>query len=373
VLLIRDSTQFLGGGGWCAVRVMPSSITVERGHRRRGGQSGEEAGAPVAVGSSSTPARTADGAGASSAATRIDARSFLLAAADTALREPEKSGEYWYVRTRVASPTNYQPEGFKREAQKLAQQEQAEIDKIGGDESKLDAINQKYNKKLKQLWRKYFPNGLPFEAHLVETEEVWRPKQAGGTNRVKTSNQRVIFPTSQDEAKWKELGSPNLLPSGKNTVDDNRPRPLSIVNMNITMQNVGKLPTSKKALAERLRANFRALPDPDKEFATYLWQTTVDLMTAPTTPGTRAALFRILAEQPGITSKGEVEDATGRKGIGLTVKEADGTEYDLIINEDTAELLEYSVISKDEDAENFVRQTYEEVGWTDKLGRRPQG
>jgi hypothetical protein len=331
-------------------------------------------GSPVAVGSSTTPTKAADGAGASSAATRIDARSFLLAAADTALREPEKSGEYWYVRTRVASPADYQPAEFRREARRLAQQEQAEIDRIGGDESRLDAINEKYNKKLKALWRKYFPNGLPFEAHLVETTEVWRPKRAGGTNRVKTSDHRVVFPTPQDEAKWRELGSPNLLPQGKHTQDDNRARPLSIVNMNITMQNVGKLPTSKKALAERLRAQFRALPDHgDKEFATYLWQTTVDLMTAPTTPGTRAALFQVLADQPGITSRGEVEDAVGRKGIGLTVKDAEGTEYDLIINADTADLLEYSVVAKDADGARFVRETYEEVGWTDKPGRRPQG
>lgn len=328
---------------------------------------------PVAAGASSTARTPGDAGSPTPAPERIDARSFLLAAADTALKEPAASGEYWYVRTRSAYPANYQPEEFRKEAQKLSQQEQAEIDRIGGDESKLVAINEKYNKKLKELWRRYFPNGVPFQAHLVETEERWRAKRQGGTNRVTRSDTKVVFPTAQDKAKWKELGSPNLLPQGDRTRDDNLPRPLSIVNMNITMQNVGKLPTSKKALSDRLRAQFNALPDKDKNFATYLWQTTVDLMTAPTTPGTRAALLRILADQPGITSEGEVTDATGRKGVGLSVSDDDGTRYDVIIDADTAELLEYTVVSPDEDGDRFVRETYEEFGWTDKPGRRPQG
>ncbi|KAB8196545.1 hypothetical protein FH608_007390 [Nonomuraea phyllanthi] len=322
---------------------------------------------PVAAGSSSAPQTTAGGTG-ESPATRIDARSFLLAAADTALRETTTSGDYWYVRRRTTHPTFAWPEKFWTGVRKLQKQEQAEIDRTGAEDDELVAINEKYNEKLKQLRESIYPDGPPYKAYIVESEERWRPKRTGGTHRVKREDRKVVFPSPQDEARWKELGSPKLVEDEPKSVDDNLPRPLSIPNMNITMRNVGALPTSKKALADRLRAQFAKLPDQDKEFDLYLWQTTVDLMTAPTTPGTRAAVFRILADQPGIVSDGEVEDATGRRGVSLVVKSDDGYAFQLIVNRDTAELLEYSVAEKGEDT---ARVTFEEFGWTDKLGRRP--
>ncbi|MET8868184.1 hypothetical protein ABZW11_35080, partial [Nonomuraea sp. NPDC004580] len=304
-----------------------------------------------------------------SPATRIDARAFLLAAADTALRERPTSGAYWYVRERATSPTGYWPKEFWDGVSKLQRQEQAEIDRTGAEDDELIAINEKYNKKLADLRERVYPDGPPFKAYIVESEERWRPKQAGGTHRTRRTDREVVFPTPQDEAAWRKEGSPKLLRDRPENVDDTLPRPLSIENMDITMQNVGDLPRSKKALAARLRAQFERLPEDGKEFDLYLWQTTVDLMTAPTTPGTRAAIFRILADQPGIRSDGEVKDAAGREGVGLTVDSDDGYEFRLVVAEDTAELLEYSVAEKGEDT---TRVTFEEFGWTDKLGERPQ-
>ncbi|TDE56209.1 hypothetical protein E1295_11655 [Nonomuraea mesophila] len=330
--------------------------------------SGAPAGRTPPVAAESTPSGTTGGTGASPAATRVDARSFLLAAADTALREPAASGHYWYVRQRTTHPTFHWPEKFWTGVRELQRQEQAEVDRTGAKDDELVAINEKYNKKLARLRKSIYPDGPPYRAYVVESEERWRPKRAGGTHRVKSEDREVVFPTPQDEATWKKEGAPKLLEDKPRSVDDDLPRPLSISNMDITMQNVGDLPRSKKALAGRLRARFAELPGPGKEFDVYLWQTGVDLMTAPTTPGTRAALFRILADQPGITSSGQVEDTAGRKGVGLAVKSGDGTEFQLVINEDTAELLEYAVVEKGEDT---ARVTFEEFGWTDKLGRRP--
>ncbi len=325
---------------------------------------------PVAASASGTERTTAGGTGASPAATRIDARSFLLAAADTALREPATSGDYWYVRARATDRAFAWPKEFWDGVRKLQDAEQAEVDKIDpeADSDRLVAINEKYNKKLEQLRKSIYPDGFPYTAYRVQVEERWRPKRAGGTHRTKSRDVKIVFASPEDEAKWKELGAPKLLEDKPKSTDDNLPRPLSIDNMNITMQNVGELPTSKKALATRLRAQFESLPDPDKEYDLYLWQTTVDLMTAPTTPGTRAALFRILADRSDITSDGEVEDTTGRRGVGLSVRSDDGVDFRLVIDEDTADLLEYAVIQKDDES----RVTFEELGWTDKLGRRPQ-
>lgn len=332
------------------------------------GTSGE-GGSAVAVASPSVSQSVSGGAGASPAATRINARSFLLAAADTALRTTPESGDYWYTRTRNAQRTWAMPKEFWTEAAKLQRQEAAEVAKIDPNSDELVKINEKYNKKLEQLNKRFYPDGPPYEAYLVDTEERWRPKRPGNTDRVKVDNRRVHFATPQDEAKWKELGSLDLLGKQKKTQDTNLPRPLSIENMDITMQNVGQLPTTKKALGARLRANFAKLPDKDKEFDLYLWQTTVDLMNAPTTPGTRAALFQVLAEQRDIVSTGTVTDALGREGVGLAVKSDDGYEFGLIIAEDTAQLLESTVSDKNGPS---LRTTYEEAGWTDKLGKRPR-
>ena len=323
---------------------------------------------PAQVPSPGTPQVATGEAGASPTAT-IDARTFLLAAADTALREQPGSGSYWYVRQRTTSPTGYWPKEFWDGVAKLQRQEQAEIDRTGAKDDELVAINEKYNKKLAELRESIYPDGPPFTAYVVETEELWRAKRAGGTNRTKHTGRKVVFPTPQDEAEWRRLGSPKLLQDRSQSVDDTLPRPLSISNMDITLQNVGDLPTSKKALAARLRAAFDRLPDDDKEFDLYLWQTAVDLMTAPASPGTRAAVFRILADQPGIRSGGEVKDAAGREGVSVAVDSDDGYEFRLVVDEDTAELLEYAVAEKGEDT---TRVTFEELGWTDKLGDRPQ-
>jgi len=350
-----------------AVAVAAGAIVVTT--RTAPGTPGEQ-NPPIAASAPATKRTTVGGTGASPAATRIDARSFLLAAADTAMRVPAASGDYWYVRERATDRAYAFPEEFWAGVRKLQAAEQAEVDKIDpeADSDRLVEINEKYNKKLAQLRESIYPDGFPYTAYRVQIEEQWRPKRAGDTHRTKVKDVKVVFASPQDEAKWKELGAPKLLENKPRSTDDNLPRPLSISNMNITMQNVGRLPTSKKALAAQLRAQFESLPDADKEYDLYLWQTTVDLMTAPTTPGTRAALFRILADRSDITSDGEVKDAIGRTGVGLSVRDNDGVDFRLVIDEDTANLLEYAVIQKDD----VSRVTFEELGWTDKLGRRPQ-
>ena len=97
---------------------------------------------------------------------------------------------------------------------------------------------------------------------------------------------------------------------------------------------------------------------------------------APVTPGTRAALFRVLAEQPGITSKGRAADALGRTGVVLsTTAPGDEStqgdvEFRMIIDEGTAELLQIEV--RDQRPIALLTQAFEQTGWVDRLGERPQ-
>src|SRR5690606_204550 len=325
----------------------------------------------VAVGSSSTGA--SGETGASPAATRMDARSFLLAVAQTVQREPATTGEYWYVRTREASPTRHLPEEYAAEVKRLVVEAAAECRRTGCKEIKLDSIGWRYSKKLEELRKKFWPDGYPYTALLVQTVERWRPKREGGTSREKASELELVFPTPEDEAKWKEHGSPNLLPDGKVRpyADSDIQEPLSVNMPDLTMENVGELPTSKEELADLLRQRYERQADKDKAFPVFLWDTAVELMTAPTMPGTRAALLQVLADQPGITSE-EAQDAGGRTGVALTVKEAEGVEFTMIIDKDSAELLEYAVNTNNGDC-NVFRVTFEDFGWTDRLGERPQG
>jgi hypothetical protein len=69
------------------------------------------------------------------------------------------------------------------------------------------------------------------------------------------------------------------------------------------------------------------------------------------TPQSRAALFRMLANLPGIRSIGSVKDAHGRPGIGLAppwMNRVDGTvvEYQLILDPRTYDILGDQMIVK---------------------------
>ncbi|MEV4114762.1 sigma factor [Nonomuraea sp. NPDC049695] len=93
-------------------------------------------------------------------------------------------------------------------------------------------------------------------------------------------------------------------------------------------------------------------------------------------PGTRAALFRLLAGQPAIKSIGDVTDSLGRPGTALALTTADrgdgAGESRLVVDRGTAELLCYEFRPQGK-SEPALRVTYEDMGWVDGLGERPDG
>lgn len=101
-----------------------------------------------------------------------------------------------------------------------------------------------------------------------------------------------------------------------------------------------RLPVGKDGLERRLRRLYDAEPASDwggakPEFAGYVWSTAQDLLAGPLTPATRSALYRVLAEQPGISSPGKVTDALGRTGVALARKgtgEGEG-EFRLVVDD----------------------------------------
>ncbi|MEW9527419.1 hypothetical protein [Microbispora sp. NPDC049125] len=336
-----------------------------------------------ALGAATTPSQSRPDPTAV-AASPLDARSFLLAAAETAAREPATTGRYWYTRTRTISAIRAIPGAFEEKVQLLQKELEDKKTAAGGDAAAIAAAEKEFEDEVGRLkGRAAKSAGMPFSAATSDTSEVWRAREKGGINRnVTRPDAKVTFASPEDEAKWKAMGSPDLVEGARpRTNEDRMDRVLSIDNPGLTMRNVSLLPTGKDALKRRLRTMYEQGPasqGPNRStFAVYLWQTGADLLTAPVTPGTRAALFRVLAEQPGITSKGRSADALGRTGVVLsTTAPGDEStqgdvEFRMIIDERTAELLQIEV--RDRRPIALLSQAFEQTGWANRLGERPAG
>ncbi|MGN9783398.1 CU044_5270 family protein [Nonomuraea sp. ZG12] len=300
----------------------------------------------------------------------LDAHTVLLAAAESATRTPAGSGRYWYVRDRTFQRVHNVESEYHASVQSLVDELERRRKALKDKPDELRAAEREFERRLVKLKTAT----LPYAAFVADSTESWRPRLPGMKNRTQRGrDQEVSFGSPADEAKWRQAGSPDLRPRPSSNEDDTE-RILSIANPSLNMRNVDELPTDSKALERKLRQLYQAQQGEKGTFPVYLWQTSVDLLGAPITPGTREALFRVLAGQKGITSQGEVADAKGRTGAALMTEEttADGEryEYRLIIDPDSAGLLQYEVAEVGDPAP-LLRVALEETAWVDRLGERP--
>ncbi|MEU7745603.1 CU044_5270 family protein [Nonomuraea sp. NPDC049158] len=349
----RIRAPFLLVAGTAAAGVAAAAVIVVTGSNT----------APPTATTSPTLPRTARTA---IAAEPVNARSFLLAAAATAVREPATSGRYWYVRERTFSKVHVVPGDYMTQIKALLAEEQRKEKELKDKPGELAAQRKEITEKMTKLKQ----SELPYLAFTTDTQDTWRAMKPGAASRyVRDPDVSVTFGSPQDEADWKAAGSPELAVKRPTTRDDSSERVLSIDNPSLTIQNIARLPTGEDALKRRLDTLFKQSPNSARiGRAVYLWQTGVDLMTAPITPGTRSALFKVLAGRDGITSQGRVTDAVGRTGVALSTPGIDGVELRMIIDEDTAELLQYEVVEK---GQPLLRVALERMGWADRLGDVP--
>ncbi|MEQ4724184.1 CU044_5270 family protein [Nonomuraea sp. B19D2] len=299
---------------------------------------------------------TADPAPIGAAATRpassapgitLNARDVLLASATRAQRQPASTpGKYWYTRERT-SERIIVPRGEPGSA------------KTGK------------------------PAPLPFNAFATHTQDSWNALDKGDITRTVTNQDvKVTFASAEDEAKWKAAGSQPLWPQKPSTNnDDDMPYKFTLGSQEITFSQLENLPTQPEKLEAALWQAYESESDENWEggskpkFEDYLWSDVAhSLLSAPTTPQTRAAFLRVLAQQPGITSLGDATDALGRTGTALAMQSSDpsdGGEYRLVISKNAAELIASEYRAKG-DAEPRLRVTYENMSWVDELGERPQ-
>jgi hypothetical protein len=194
---------------------------------------------------------------------------------------------------------------------------------------------------------------------------------------------KVSFPTKNDEAAWRAAGSPNLVHPAerKRTVKDRAwtSEQFIIGDSPASQEDLRKLPVNAQSLDAELRRRYavdnkgtNGKPE-TQPYPSYVWTVAQDLLVAPVTPGTKAALYRLLAEQPGVRSSGTVTDQPGRKGVAVERTEH-GTTSRLVIDPLTADLLASQ--SNESSVGNVgnapgVALTYKAMGWVDSLKALP--
>jgi hypothetical protein len=297
---------------------------------------GGKAAPTHAAAPAASPTRTAAASGPSASAP--SARAVLLASATVAARSPAAFGTYWYVSERDFEPSIAVSHGGKK-------------------------------------------NLSFFGASYAETEESWT-----GQNQARTIVDESLafsFASAADRARWVAAGKPPLSsaagfgPRGPATSDYSMTLHWGVDNYQFSLAGIRALPSTAKALSETLRNMWAHEPDKedavgltDPTYAEYVAAWADALLTAPSRPGTRAAIYRLLAEQPGLSITPGVTDPLGRVGIAIG---AGGGDY-LIIQPGTAELLAYTSHPVRADsampASDGV-EVYQHFGWSNQLGVRP--
>lgn len=323
----------------------PASVSPARRHQTSPGQGARRlsllaggsavTAAAVVAAVVLTAAPTHNGPTGSASVKAPSARAVLLASAVVASRARVTAGIYWYVRERDFEPAA--SHGTKAPGSAPA---------AGSKRT--------------------------FGATVASTEESWIGPARGRT--IVNENVRITFASAADKARWKAAGEPRLAASGRVTSNYHMKFRWGSGASQLTWVGVQKLPVTAAALTKVLHRMWNAEPDkaaavgfPHPVFSQYLVQWAVILLTGPASPGTRAAVYRLLAEQPGVTILSGVIDPLGRRGVAV----ADGGGDYLVINPHTAQVLAYTSNRLHRGATMAGTSgvaVYEATGWAKQLG-----
>jgi hypothetical protein len=292
------------------------------------------------TGKAASPAEKAAALPNSSAAAP-NARAVLLASATMAARSAAATGTYWYAKERDFEPAGGRSGGPTKESVKA----------------------------------------LFFGATYAATEETWT-----GQNHVRTivnEDLVVTFASAADKARWVAAGKPPLSTAAgfgvtrTVTSDYSMTVHWGVGSYQLSLAGIQRLPSTAKLLGKTLGRMWVHEPDkagavgfPDPSFGQYLVQWADVLLTAPSRPGTRAAIYQLLAEEPGLSIVPGVTDPLGRVGVAI----GDGGGDYLIIQPSTAKLLAYTsnpVRAKSAIPAAGGVEVYELSGWASQLGVAP--
>ncbi|MFF5208245.1 hypothetical protein [Streptosporangium sp. NPDC000396] len=330
---------------------------------------------PVTAQQSGVRAPSVDaGAKSTTIGSAANTRMILLAAAKVAAEEPITSGKFWYSRVRTGQMVRVAPEEYKAKIMPLIDELEAKEAELKGKPAELKAAKKELDEKIRAVKEAR----LPYTATRGDTTESWRSLKDATGRSMTNQDVKIEFATPEDEAKWKQAGSPRLSENDRPQTKEGAPETIvSIGNDSLTWSNVSKLPTDKEGLKAKLNDLYEKRSDKSGSRALYMWGTGADLLAAPITPGTRAALYQVLADSTsGLKSQTGVADGMGRTGVALETTgpndhdEPDKITYRLLFDDKTAKLLELDVIEEG-NSTPLLRQTYEAMGYVDDLGAKP--
>jgi hypothetical protein len=322
----------------------PSARTARQGRRRAPGRFSLGLGLVAGIATAAVLVATIGGGGdptprlsaQEAQEQHLAARQLLLAAADTLDKEkPLKVGSYWRQRT-------VEGKAFHVDGDGNGYVVYAEVEN--------DSWEAKY-KALTLQWTNQ--DGVLITKSQKEHKFFSRPNPVGPQ-------------TPEDTAAWKKAGSPTRW---KVTSDGD--------HLVLTMDNKNPPSAEGSTYVRRPNPDVAGIddqPDVDQRLqlgkdpavfvaavrkdAGFIEGSAQELMTGSryvgdklASPQSRAALFRMLANLPGIRSIGSVKDAHGRPGIGLAppwINRVDGTvvEYQLILDPRTYDILGDQMIVK---------------------------
>ena len=193
-------------------------------------------------------------------------------------------------------------------------------------------------------------------------EVMWISRD--GVQRIKKKDFTAALVTPDDEQAWKEAGSPPFCES-KNDCQIGRiyygPVELSV------FKPVTGLPTDAEALEAEMLKRYT---DPQDDRETWLWTVACQLLEdAEITPGTRAALYRMLTKLPNVRVADGVTDLDGRTGLGLLFNSPHVLQQ-IIIDRESGDLLaiQRTPIRPDGSliGELANSNVIKKLGWTDE-------
>lgn len=214
--------------------------------------------------------------------------------------------------------------------------------------------------------------GASYTVEERNSDVTWR--NPDGLVKQERTRLSVAPLTPADEKAWQDAGSPLLCPTksecrlGRTMFTPLAKRPLEY-----PVGPVTQLPADAEALKAELLKDFPPTAPESQE--SFLWRLGRWLLVSTeTTPGTRAALYRMLAALPGAQVVDGVPDLEGRVGVAVLEPPRDHpTQEQLIIDRQSGELLAVrDVLVKPYSAwpeiqvGPFLWYQVKQLGWTDQ-------
>lgn len=196
-----------------------------------------------------------------------------------------------------------------------------------------------------------------FAVLVPHVREMWVAPD--GSGRLREAAGEAVFLSAEDRSAWTEAGSPEL-PGGKPTDETFR-------SGGLVFQDLWSLPTEPGELREAVeRLASEVGPTGNSEMFELIGQL---LRETYAPPAVRSALYRLMADIPGVELVGDTKDETGRAGVAVAYVHR-GLRREFIFNPETSQLLGERQVAVDPGKAGLHVAPGTVIGWAAYLDSR---